>query len=430
MSIALFKRAVFWLGLLAVLAKPVIATASEFEIQNVPFLDQFAPIEFNGFIEGRSGMRMQGDTAEQDFSMGEVRLQGEAFTYTDWADFKYKGDVRADGVTSRMCYETRELWMFSRPTEYMDIKVGRQVHTWGTGGLVFVNDLFPKDWRSFFLGRDAEYLKAPSTSAKMSLFSEVANLDMIYTPRFESDRFIDGQYISYWSGLRHERVGNDHILNTDIPDKWFEDDEFSARVYQNVHNYELALYGYWGYWKKPSGMNSYNEATFPALNVYGASARGQVGAGIGNIEFAWYDSVESHGGNNPDVAHSQNRYLIGYAQELWTDSNCEVQYYIEQMLDYDKYKKWHTSYLKDEFRHVATVQLTQTFMNQNLTLGLDGYICPSDEDAYLRPYAQYKVSDQTTIGAGMNVFLGERDHTFFGQFENNSNVYVSLRYCF
>ncbi|MFW6031595.1 MAG: hypothetical protein ACOC9T_03300, partial [Myxococcota bacterium] len=32
----------------------------------------------------------------------------------------------------------------------------------GTGDLVFLNDLFPKDWRSFLLGRDLDYLKAPS----------------------------------------------------------------------------------------------------------------------------------------------------------------------------------------------------------------------------------------------------------------------------
>jgi len=31
---------------------------------------------------------------------------------------------------------------------------------------------------------------------------------------------------------------------------------------------------------------------------------------------------------------------------------------------------------------------------------------------------------------GANVFLGRRDHTFFGQFEHDSNVYAGVRYSF
>jgi hypothetical protein len=82
----------------------------------------------------------------------------------------------------------------------MDLKLGRQINTWGTGDLLFINDLFPKDWNAFFIGRDDEYLKAPADSAKASLFSDWANLDLIYSPRFDSDRFIDGRRISYWNG--------------------------------------------------------------------------------------------------------------------------------------------------------------------------------------------------------------------------------------
>ncbi len=62
------------------------------------------------------------------------------------------------------------------------ITLGRQILTWGTGDLVFINDLFPKDWVSFFIGRDVEYLKAPSDALKVSAFSSWANLDLVYTP--------------------------------------------------------------------------------------------------------------------------------------------------------------------------------------------------------------------------------------------------------
>lgn len=79
----------------------------------------------------------------------ETRFQGELSLSTDLAEFRYKGDIWADGITEKKEYDTREAWAFIRPSDFMDIKIGRQVLTWGTGELVFLNDLFPKDWQSF-----------------------------------------------------------------------------------------------------------------------------------------------------------------------------------------------------------------------------------------------------------------------------------------
>jgi len=34
------------------------------------------------------------------------------------------------------------------------------------------------------------------------------------------------------------------------------------------------------------------------------------------------------------------------------------------------------------------------------------------------------------VDAGVNDFFGREEHSFFGQFENNSNIYVGVRYNF
>ncbi|WP_147820716.1 hypothetical protein [Salidesulfovibrio onnuriiensis] len=421
--------AALWLGLFAALAAPASAEAREDFLTYLR--ERLDPLEINGFVETRVGMRTGRDPDQKAFSVAETRMQLELFTSTEKADFKYKGDLRLDGVRNQVGYETREAWVFSRPGDNVDIKLGTQVLTWGTGGLVFLNDLFPKDWQSFFIGRDAEYLKAPSTAAKVGLFSDLANLDLVYTPQFDPDRYINGEYISFWDPARQERRGNRDTLATDTPQTWFRDDEFAARLYRNVGSYEMALYGYRGFWKTPEGMTDEGKGTFPELNAYGASVRGPMGPGIGNLEFAYYHSPESRGGKNIAVRNSEIRYLAGYTQDLWTDFNAALQYYVEQKLDYDEYQaQTPAARQKDEFRHVLTLQLSQLLMNQNLTLALDAYLCPSDQDAYLRPSVQYKVSDRTTVGVGANIFLGEHRDTFFGQFEENSNIYTSVRYSF
>ena len=393
--------------------------------------EQFAPVEIHGFYELRAGYRTRKDPYEKDMSVMETRLQLDLSTYNDWADFKFKGDLYGDMITEQGDFDAREAWMFSRPTDFMDVKIGRQVLTWGTGDLLFLNDLFPKDWQSFFIGRDTEYLKAPSDAAKFSFFTDIANIDVVYTPQFDSDRYITGEYISYWNPMLQRRAGQDAIIHSDKPDRWFRDDEIAVRVYKNIDNYELALYGYRGFWKSPGGQTPTGQAAFPDLSVYGASARGQVGSGIGNVEVAYYQSDDDENGSNPLVNNSQMRYLLGYSQEIGKDFNAGLQYYVEQMLDYGAYKTaLAVPQKQDQYRHVVTLRLTKLLMNQNLTLSLFTYYSPSDEDAYLRPNVHYKATDNLALEAGANIFFGDQPHTFFAQFENNTNIYTAVRYSF
>jgi len=69
-------------------------------------------------------------------------------------------------------------------------------------------------------------------------------------------------------------------------------------------------------------------------------------------------------------------------------------------------------------------------MNQNLTLSLFNYYSPSEEDGYVRLKANYKLTDSWQAETGANVFYGEQLNAFFGQFEDASNLYVSVRYSF
>jgi hypothetical protein len=388
--------------------------------------------EWHGFYEIRAGYRTRKDPYQKDMSIMETRLQLDLASYIDWADLKVKGDILGDLVNEEAKFDLREAHMSTSPFDFMDLKVGRQILTWGTGDLIFINDLFPKDWQSFFIGRDTEYLKAPSDALKTSFFSDIANVDFIYTPQFDSDRFIRGRRLSYWNANLQRLAGQDAVISADKPDRWFRDDEFAVRLYKNINNYELALYGYWGYWKSPAGQNSTGtKATFPDLNAYGASIRGAVGKGIGNLEFGYYESADDQNGQNPLVDNSQLRYLAGYTQEIGKDLTAGVQYYIEQMLDHSAYKdNLSAGPANDEFRHLTTLRLTKLLMNQNLRLSLFTYSSPSDKDVYLRPNVNYKINDNLAVEVGANIFFGDYPNTFFGQFQNNTNVYSAVRYSF
>ncbi len=405
--------------------------ASEEKADNSIF-SKLPPIEIHGFYDSRTGYRIRKDKYEKDMSIMEDRFQLDLSSYPDWGDLKVKGDVIGDWVTERGDFDLREANVFLRPNDFLDLKVGRQVLTWGTGDLIFINDLFPKDWQSFFIGRDNEYLKAPSDAIKASLFGDWANLDIVYTPRFDPDRHIDGTRLSYWNSNLARLAGEDAIIHTDKPNEWFRDSEFAARLYKNINNYEFALYGYRGYWKSPSGQNaSMNQAIFPDLNVYGASVRGAVGKGIGNLEVGYYESADDLSGKNPLIDNSQMRYLVGYTQEIAKDFTAGVQYYLEQMQDFSQYKdNLISGPARDRDRHLITLRLTKLLMNQNLRCSLFTYYSPSDKDVHMRPNIHYKLNDNTALEIGANVFFGDYSNTFFSQFQNNTNIYAGMRYSF
>ncbi len=397
--------------------------------------------EFHGFVDGRAGMRTQNDPYEDDRSLTELRLQLDSKTYFDWGEFSARGDFVYDDLATDRAkvdlengdgfFDLRELNLLFTPVDWSDVKVGRQILTWGTGDLLFINDLFPKDWNSFLLGRDEEYLKAPSDAVYASFFPSMVNIDLAYMPRFDADRYIDGRRVSYWNPMMQSIAGQNAVIDADRRDDWFKDDEISARFYRDIKGYEGALYAYHGFWESPMGATPAG-AYFPEMNSYGASAKGTLGSGLFNIETGYYDSREDSSATQ-FVPNDEIRFLTGYEREVARNLTASVQYYVEWMMDHDDYladPSVNPSTARDEARHVLTLRLTQMLMNQNLILSLFTFYSPSDNDAYFRPAATYKISDHWMVTANGNFFIGEDDHTFFGQFKYNSNLNLGIRYSF
>ena len=243
--------------------------------------------------------------------------------------------------------------------------------------------------------------------------------------RFKSRNQLFKIFSGYILSLRDD-PGEDQEQNS-FPD----DSEYAARLYQNFSSIEMALYVYSGFWKTPEGFDPVtSKGIYPQLNGYGASARGPVWGGIGNLEVGYYDSRDDREGTDPFLRNSEWRLLAGYERELAPEFTGSIQYYLEWMQDYDAYHSSAGQYAKDEYRHLFTLRLTKLLLNQNLILSLFVYYSPSDEDGYLLFNSQYKLTDQWAVVVGGNIFFGAEDHTFFDQFSENNNLYVGLHRTF
>lgn len=407
------------------------------------FEERTSVIDVSGFLEYRYGQRLRDNDLNERTSINEARLHlatekaGENWSIDGAIDLVYD-DLAS---THQIDLETGEGWLDLRrlnvlwmPVSQLDIRIGRQILTWGTGDLIFLNDPFPKDW-NYFLGRDIEYVKAPSDSAKLSWYTELANLDVVYTPRFDADRYIDGQRLSFWNDIAGDLVGEDDVISVDKPDEWFSDDEIALRLYRTFRGVEMALYFFDGFYKSPAGYYPLTDNfLFPRLRTFGASVRTAAGPGVFNAEFAYWESRDDPDGTNPFIENGENRYLLGYEWEAARDFTVGLQYYVEKMRDYDAYRANLPSGTprRHETREVISLRLTALLLSQDLRLSWFSYYTPRNADLFIRPEVNYRIDDHWSVEVGANWFdNGDNDlDADLGQLKFNSNVYGMIRYSF
>jgi hypothetical protein len=395
----------------------------------------------SGFTDHRLGPRITGHPNQEPASLAESRTQVKALKTFDSVTATIRGDLIADAVSDdrsidfeqgRGIVDLREANLFWRPNEFLDIKAGRQILTWGTGDFVFLNDLFPKDFRSFFIGRPDTYLKAPSDAIKASFYSDIANLDLVYTPQFDPDRYLSGQRLSIFNPFTGQITGDNTPLSVTTPDQAFDQDEWALRLNKTVASHEWAIYAYDGYWKSPVSLNpSQQSLTFDRLSTYGGSLRGPLPnlSGLGNIEFSYYDSRSDQNGRQPTIPNSQWRGLIGYDVELKTNLTLGLQYYVEHIMDYDALVANAPTgqNLPNETRHLITANFQRNWPEYQITARLFAFYSPNGGDGYLRPRLDWSVTDHLSVQGGANIFFGSDKYTQFGQLDDNDNLFMTIR---
>ena len=406
--------------------------------------DLLESLNLTGFADIRGGVRVVDDANEDQATMSEARLQLQAEReIAESATVEVAADVIVDTLdTADMAMQQnnddsvevllRKASLSLTPLEFLDLKVGRQILTWGTGDFVFLNDLFPKDFIAQFIGRSNDYLKAPTDALKASIFTSAFNLDFVLVPEFTPDQFIVGERLSFFDPLSGQQVGQENPVQFVSPD----DVELHGRLSRKFGALEFALYGYYGFWKSPGGIDMDTMApTFPELAVYGGSIQDQVASGIANFEIAYYDSIDDQFGTDPLVNNGELRLLIGYERQypsIAEELTINAQYYFEIMSQYDEYlASLPPGFIpRDRVRHLGTMRIIKQAMQQRLVLQLLLVYSPSDGDAYVRPSFDYKASDCCTLSGGGNLFIGTDEHTQFSQLRFNSNVFAAVRYSF
>lgn len=390
----------------------------------------------HGFLQGESAYRLiqpdrcpetQRLACEEEFVRGGERLQLEFAPRGDWWSFLGKSEVIHDAVDGDVDLDLREGYLDVR-FPALDVRLGRQIITWGVGDLSFITDVFPKNRVALISGLPLEYLKKGSDAVNATAHWSGRSLQLVLIPHFEADTIPKAG-----GRLRFNDPGAAiKGRHTEEPPQTVENVEAALRFFGNVNGWDLSLSAYRGFFHIPAAQiapGSQLRFFFPRLYVYSAGAQGAAGRGVASLEAGYYDSRMDRSGRDPAVENSSIRLLTGYQREIIPDLTLSGQYYVQIMEHHAEFLRTQPPGIPSRplARHVLTFRLTHLLLHQTLRLGLFILWSPNERDFYMNPEVKYNVTDEMSVALGINLFGGLRA-TEFGQFEENSNLYFVVRY--
>lgn len=393
---------------------------------------------FHGFAQVNSTARATGEECPPEMACDIIRAEERVQLALDLstADGRAGAVVRVDAFHDAIRddggVDLREAFIDLTGRRF-SARAGRQIVTWGLGDLLFINDVFPKDWDAFLTGAPIEYLKFGSDAVKLGAYRGSAGVEAVVTPVFAPDRAPSADRLFYFDPMTS--VTDRRTIR---PSNDFDHMQLAGRLYTQLGRFEVAGYVSKGFFGMPAGRPDPDAQTpslllvYPRLNTVGASLQGPLSSGVFSVETGYYDSQEDRPGTDPTVENSQIRALAAYQFQPKEDLTLGFQYYGELMRDHGAYVQTLPQGFpaKDRVRQVASVRVSQLRRHQTVRLNLLVMASPTDRDAYINPSIRYNVSDELWVETGANVFVGQERHTFFGQFEKNSSLFVTARYAF
>ncbi|MEZ4270422.1 MAG: hypothetical protein R3C68_02955 [Myxococcota bacterium] len=240
-------------------------------------------------------------------------------------------------------------------------------------------------------------------------------------PYIYPDNVPTGRRLSLYG--RDGPIGESNALTFEPVSKSLHNGELALRLFQNVASVEWALYSYLGFTKQPTfQLTPAALPTYARMAAYGWSVRTSILGLLANAEMSLYHILE----NENSSARSQWRGLIGLEREIFAKLTVGAQYYVE-------INAQGTDNLQPELstaQHRVSLRLTYLARRDDLTLSLFGIYAPQAQDAHIRPRIAYRIADGLVTTLGANIMVGRDRQTFFGQFQDNTNVFIALRFSY
>ena len=381
-------------------------------------------LSLNGFVDTYHALQLDYPHRYMS-SRTRLRLEmradyGEASLFTS-LNLAYNGIIdEQTGAFLREAY-------FDYAGEFLEIKAGRQIVTWGVADGLRITDLIsPMDYTEF-MANDYDDIRVPVNAINLKYPGESFTAEVVFVPTPEYFVMPTGEE-NPWST---ELPENARLDLDDTPEKRFKNSELGGRFRFFLETFDFSLTALHTYNKAPVTVTAYNPATdsiliqgvYKPMNVIG----GDISIPIG--EFVLRGEAAEYFGEVLSVANglsykTRNTFnalagLDWYAGNNWT---LMVQYMHKYIADY------RNNLSLEKNSSTVTARISKELLNNTLKLSLFGYLDVDNLGFYSRAVADYLVNDQITLSLGVDRFGGKRGT--FHSYESNSQIFAKGKYFF
>jgi hypothetical protein len=381
-------------------------------------------VSFTGFADTYLASRM--NDGEWNSLRSRLRLDCSSSEGSSWffASVNAEKNHIAEENTG---VELREAWFEYAGTGW-DFRGGRQIIKWGnTDGIPITDVICPGDY-SEYITRDFDDIRMPVDALQFRLLPRWGAVELLWLPVFQPGTApLEGSPWAVESGIPPGDV-IDEIL---MPDKSLANSELAARISLYAPGMDLALSAFHTRDDQPvfhryvENGTVHWEPRYHSLDFIGGEMSLPLGETVLRGEAAFFQGKRFFDEEAEDRIVKKDLFkgLLGldwYPGGYWTVS---VQIADRLILDYGE------SIYADEHRVQGTVLISRQFLRQTLEIKNMTYAGFDDGDVYDQISLAYNLTDAMEISGGADLFLGPEE-SVFGQYEDNTQVWMKLKYSF
>lgn len=369
-----------------------------------------------------------------DAKIGEnwkTRISGKAFY--DLAYGMKDSETFSDEVLSELEKEAelREIYLEGSPFGNLDIKLGKQIVSWGVANSLRVVDVLnPTDDREFGM-TDLEDIRLPINMTKLDYYIGDLKLEAVAVHEIKFNKSAP--------------FGSDFNPSTQniievIPESSAENTEYGLALIGTFSGWDASLH--WAQYFDDTAHFKITKVTFiPGLGAvptleqrHSRLTMGGVTLSIPSGNFIWKAEAAKLQGMEfalvTDKTFSRTDVLVGSEYSGWSDTSLTLEFGVQHLNDFDvKLEESPGSQLED--RIATTVSFMQDYINQTLHLSLVGMmIGKSGQDGGLnRMSLEYDVMDAFSVAGGVMLYH-TGDNAYFKNLNENDRIFFEVRYSF
>ncbi|NOZ03903.1 MAG: DUF1302 domain-containing protein [FCB group bacterium] len=400
-----------------------------------------AQVEINGYVKNYDAVSLL-NSNEYLILRNRLRLNvnysptDEAFGYASF-------DVKDDQLKG-LELSLRELYI-DLYFDNLDLRIGKQQIVWGEADGLFITDIVnPLDLREFILA-DFEDIRMGVNAIKAQAYFGDRRLEALWIPQFVPAKFSSvGEDWAFYTPLDKIAaiIPDSLIVVRDFtkPDKQPKNSEYGLRYSTLIKSIDFTL-SWFRTWDDYPTFRQYYQPTqnpsapfnvtitpvYDRINVYGGTFSTTVGSVVLRGEGAFYQNRNFYTADPRDgdrvVQKDFLNYMIG--AEISPGNRFLSGQFVQEIIpDYDD------QLVLNKTTDMGTILMTRTFFNETVKQELFLIYNFTDEDYLGRVRFYYYPSDGIEVIVGTDILGGKKKDTLFGQFDENDNFYLKVKYSF